>query len=286
MTDNILSVKDLNKQFPGFLLDNVSFALPEGYVMGFIGPNGAGKTTTIKSILGMVNPDSGAIELFGQPANNKALMRDIGVVMDLPFYADDWTARDVQSALRPFYKNWDTAAFGAYLVRFAIDTGKKVKDLSRGMKVKLMVAVALSHNARLLILDEPTSGLDPVARDELLDILREFMCESKRGILFSTHITSDLEKIADFVTYINGGKIIYTGERDALLECYRVVKGGPGELNAAQRQQLIGLREHPTGFEALVKAQDIPALPNSALIEPATLDDIVIYFNKGGAHIG
>lgn len=288
MTETILRVEKLRKQFPGFLLNDVSFSLPTGYVMGFIGPNGAGKTTTIKSILGLVLPDSGSVELFGAEKSDadQSCKQQLGVVMDLPFYADDWTALDAQRALRPFYSRWDEPAFRSLLKQFSIDTGKKVKELSRGMKVKLMVAVALSHDARLLILDEPTSGLDPVARDELLDILRDYMCREDRGVLFSTHITSDLEKIADYITYINDGHILYSGERDALLERYRLVKGGLGDLTAEQKRGVIGLREHMAGFEGLVESAALKTLGANIINEPVTLEEIVIFFNKEGANNG
>ena len=226
--NNILEIKNLNKHFDGFSLNDVSFSVPQGYIMGFIGPNGAGKTTTIKSILNMVYPNSGEITLFGVKASRDSLeiMDDIGVVMDLPFYVDDWKVKDVEAAVSPFYSNWNHNVFDSFLNKFNLTKNKKVKELSRGMKVKIMLAVALSHEAKLLVLDEPTSGLDPVARDELMDILGEFIMDENRGILFSTHITSDLEKIADYITFIIDGRIEFTGEKDKLLESYLLVKGG------------------------------------------------------------
>lgn len=275
--DNILEISGLNKKFESFALKDVTFALPVGYVMGFIGPNGAGKTSTIKSVLNMLRYDSGTIKLFEQ--ENADASERIGVVMDQPFYVNEWKMKDVEQAVSSFYKNWDREKFFRLLKEFNIEQGKTVKSLSRGMKVKLMIAVALSHNAELLILDEPTSGLDPVARDELMDLLREYMEEEGRGILFSTHITSDLEKIADYITYIKDGQIIFTGLREELLERFCMIKGGAGEINAEQKKHIYGLREYAAGFEGMIKAEDIKLFPK-ALSEPVNLEEIIIFMNK------
>ncbi len=206
--NNILEVRGLRKSYKEFALKNVSFAVPEGYIMGFVGPNGAGKTTTIKSILNMVSYESGEIKALGMDAKADAMTINerIGVVMDTPFYVSEWRVRDVEKALAPFYQGWSANKFASMLKRFGLDPMKRVKELSRGMKLKLMLAAAFSHDARLLILDEPTSGLDPVARDELADILREFMLDETKGVLFSTHITSDLDKLADYITFIRDGE--------------------------------------------------------------------------------
>jgi ABC-2 type transport system ATP-binding protein len=283
--NNVLEVRGLNKSYEGFALKDVSFEIPAGYIMGFIGPNGAGKTTTIKSILNMLHDSSGEIKLFGLEREEHAgeINEKIGVVMDSPLYVDDWSAADVETAVAPFYPHWDSAAFASLLKRFSIEPKKKVKELSRGMKVKLMVAVALSHQAELLILDEPTSGLDPVARDELCDMLADFVTAENRSILFSTHITSDLEKIADYVTFILDGKIVFTGPKEELMEKYVLIKGGLRELNPEQRRLVIGLREHATGFDGMAEAKDIGKLPKSLLVEPISLEEIVIYMNKGVA---
>jgi len=280
--NNVIEVKSICKNFPGFSLTNVSFAVPQGYIMGFIGPNGAGKTTTIKSILNMISPDSGEIVLFGVKASatSQELKDDIGVVMDLPFYVDDWKVKDVETALAPFYSRWSHEVFADLVDKFDISKSKKVKDLSRGMKVKLMLTVALSHDAKLLILDEPTSGLDPVARNELMDILAEFITDESKAVLFSTHITSDLEKVADYITFIVDGKIEFTGERDALLESYRLVKGGASNLTVEQKQNIIGYREHSVGFEGMVKTENAKQLPIGIVLEKTTLEEIIVYINK------
>jgi ABC-2 type transport system ATP-binding protein len=284
----ILDVRHLNKRFAGFALQDVSFALPQGFIMGFIGPNGAGKTTTIKMILNMLLRDSGSIHVFGldNRADEETIKERLGVVMDQAFYVEDWTLDEVERAIAPFYATWQRGRYAQLLQDFGLDRSKKVKELSRGMKMKLMIAAALSHDAQLLILDEPTSGLDPVARDELMEILCAFMADAERGeqrgILFSTHITADLEKIADFITFIREGRIVYTGPKDELMEGFVTVKGGPGEMNAEQQALLIGCRTHATGFEALARTQDMRRLPGDLLFEPATLDEIIIYMTTEG----
>lgn len=280
---NSLEVRGLEKRYGAFSLKNVSFDLPAGYIMGFVGPNGSGKTTTIKSLLGIINTPSGTVTMFGLDSKTHAaqINGQIGVVMDTPFNADDWTVTDVARAVAPFYSKWSATAYAGYLARFGIDKTKTVKELSRGMKVKLMMAVALSHEAKLLILDEPTSGLDPVARDELCDLLREFVTDESKSVLFSTHITSDLEKIADYITFILDGHIIFTGPKDDFLEKFVSVKGGLHEINSAQKSLIIGLREHGTGFEGIAHTSDIAKFPKGLLIEPVTLDEIIIYMNRG-----
>jgi ABC-2 type transport system ATP-binding protein len=250
----------------------VTFEVPRGYIMGFIGPNGAGKTTTIKLILGIINPDGGSVDAPDR--------EQIGVVMDAPLYVDDWTLSDVGAALAPFYRNWDAGQFVGYLKRFGLDAKKKVKELSRGMKVKLQIAAALSHDAQLLVLDEPTSGLDPAARDEICDLLREFVTDERKSVLFSTHITTDLEKTADYVTFILGGRVVFTGTKDLLLESYVRVTGGLGELSAEQRQLVIGYREHGTGFEGMAEAVHSGKLPRGVLSEQITLDETIIFMNR------
>ena len=282
--NNILEVQGLNKSYKTFSLKDVSFQVPTGYIMGFIGPNGAGKTTTIKSVLNMINFSSGNIKLLGVDSrDNAAFINDqIGVVMDAPFYVDDWTMKDVEKAVAPFYSRWDSAKYASLLDGFGIEKKKKVKELSRGMKVKLMMAVAFSHDAKLLILDEPTSGLDPVARDEICAMLADFVCDENKSVLFSTHITGDLEKIADYITFILDGRIVYSGPKEELLEKYALVKGGLSEISAEQKRLIMGLREHSTGFEGLVEMKKLSALPGSLLVEPASLEEIIIFMNKEG----
>jgi ABC-2 type transport system ATP-binding protein len=277
---NILEVCGLCKRYGSFALDGVTFDVPRGYIMGFVGPNGAGKTTTIKLILNVIQGDSGSVKLFGQE-NSAVQNREIGVVLDTPPYVDEWKVGDVEKAISPFYRNWDKTAFSDCVKQFGLDAKQAVKELSRGMKIKLQIAAALSHDAKLLILDEPTSGLDPAARDEICDLLREFVTDENKSVLFSTHITSDLERTADYITFILGGSVVFTGARDALTEKYARVTGGLRDLSDEQRKLVIGCREHGTGFEGMVETADIAKLPGDMLAEKISLDEIIIFMNKG-----
>jgi ABC-2 type transport system ATP-binding protein len=281
--NNILEVNRLCKNYGSFALTDVSFDLPSGYIMGFIGPNGAGKTTTIKLILGVIRPDSGSVKLFGRDGGLSA-NENIGVVMDAPLYVEDWTIADVEKAVSPFYAHWDKTLFATYTRRFGLDARKRVRELSRGMKIKLQIAVALSHGAQLLILDEPTSGLDPAARDEICDLLREFVTDEKKSVFFSTHITADLEKTADYITLIQDGQIVFTGLMDDLLVRYARVTGGLYDLDDEQMKLVIGYRPHGTGFEGMVESVDIDRMPGSVLAEDISLDEIIVFINRGAGN--
>jgi ABC-2 type transport system ATP-binding protein len=278
--NNILEVRGLRKKYGSFVLNDISFDLPGGYIMGFIGPNGAGKTTTIKLMLNIISSDSGSVRLLGREST-EFQNEQIGVVMDSPFYVDDWTVNDVGSAISPFYQNWDRGVFANYLKQFELEPKRMVKELSRGMKVKLQIAAALSHDARLLVLDEPTSGLDPVARDEICDLLREFVTDENKGVFYSTHITADLEKTADYITFILNGAIVFTGTKDALIEKYVRLTGGLDDINGEQKKLIIGYREHGTGFEGMIGTADTRKLPSNVLTEEISLDEIIIFMNKG-----
>lgn len=280
--NNVLEINNITKDYKKFKIDNISFNLPKGYIMGFIGANGAGKTTTIKLILNMIKRDSGEIKVFGLDniREEERIKEQIGVVFDECYYLEDWTLNDVEKALSMFYKNWNSSIYEKYLKEFNLARDKKVKDLSRGMRMKLMIAVAFSHEAKLLILDEPTSGLDPVARDEFLDILRDYIEDEEKSVIFSSHITSDIEKIADYITYINNGKIIFTGEKDEFLEKYCIIKGGKEDITESQKKEIIGLRMHSTGFEGLIELKKAVGFSSKVIIEKASLDEIMIYMNK------
>ena len=261
-----------------FALRDVSFELPTGYVMGLIGANGAGKTTTIRCLLGMRPIDSGEIELLGHRAPAPvALRQDIGVVLDHTYLVGDWRLAEVERTLRPFYDRWDGARYRQLLDEFGLDPRAKVKDLSRGMAMKLMIAVALSHQARLLILDEPTSGLDPVSRDELVGIVGDFLLDEGHSVLFSTHITSDLDRIGDYLTILHGGRVVQTGTKDEILEAYRVVRGGPDDLDDRVGVQLIGVRRTQTGAQALVRTEEVELLGGDVLVESPTLEEIAVH---------
>lgn len=280
--NNVLEINNITKDYKKFKIDNISFNLPKGYIMGFIGANGAGKTTTIKLILNMIERDSGEIKVFGLDniREEERIKEQIGVVFDECYYLEDWTLNDVEKAVSMFYKNWNSSIYEKYLKEFNLARDKKVKDLSRGMRMKLMIAVAFSHEAKLLILDEPTSGLDPVARDEFLDILRDYIEDEEKSVIFSSHITSDIEKIADYITYINNGKIIFTGEKDEFLEKYCIIKGGKEDITESQKKEIIGLRMHSTGFEGLIELKKAVGFSSKVIIEKASLDEIMIYMNK------
>jgi len=274
---NAIEISDLCKQYPSFSLKNVSFSVPSGLCCGFVGPNGAGKTTTLKAMLGMVHKSSGEILLLGKPNGDAATKEKIGVMFD-PYFQEDWTPLDIEKGLRPFYRSWDCGEYRAFLSRFGLDPKKKFKDFSHGMKMELAMAVNLSYGAQLLLLDEPTGGLDPVARDEMLDTMREYMMEDDRTILFSTHITSDLERIADMIVYISDGVISFSGEKDELVSRHCVVRGG--KLPEEKRKFAIGLREHSNGYECLMKVEHIGGLPSDAVTERSTIDDVVVYMER------
>jgi ABC-2 type transport system ATP-binding protein len=261
-----------------FALRDVSFELPTGYVMGLIGANGTGKTTTIRCLLGMRGIDSGEIELLGHRLPGPdALRQDVGVVLDHTYLVGDWRLAEVERTLRPFYDRWDGARYRQLLDGFGLEPRAKVKDLSRGMAMKLMITVALSHQARLLVFDEPTSGLDPVTRDELIGIVGDFLLDEGHSVLFSTHITSDLDRIGDYVTLIHDGRVVQTGTKDDLLDAYRVVRGGPDDLNGLVGVQLIGARRTSTGAQALVRTEEADFLGGDVLVEAPTLEEIAIH---------
>ena len=256
-----LSVTGLTKHYDsGFTLDDVTFDLPSGYIMGLVGPNGAGKSTLIKLILNMTTRDAGRIEVLGLDAmaDEERAKEQLGVVLDSSYFIEYMTVDAVERTSSPMYPLWDHNLFDAYLRRFGLGRNKKIKDLSRGMQMKLMLAVALSHDAKLLILDEPTSGLDVLSRDELMDILSDYVADGGHSVIFSTHITADLERCADFLAYITNGMLYYSGPKDEFEDAFRLVKGGPDELTDGLRRAMVGIRTYATGFDALVRTQDIP----------------------------
>jgi len=283
---NALEVQNLRKSYADFKLDSVSFTLPAGYIMGFVGQNGAGKTTTIRCILNMAARESGEIKIFGLDnlRDELAVKQELAAVFDEIFFVDTWRVREVEKAVKGFYNEWDCTHYASYLEKFQLPPDKQVRALSRGMKMKLMLAVAMSHGAKLLILDEPTSGLDPVARDELLDILREYIADGEKSVFFSTHITSDLERIADFITLIDHGKIFYTGTKDGLLEHFRIVKGGMADLTGDLKKKIIGLSITSSGFNGMIRIDDIKGLPGGIVTEAPAIDEILVHISKGESY--
>ena len=280
----ILEIKDLRKQYPGFLLDGVSFDVEEGSIMGFIGRNGAGKTTTIKSVLNLVHADGGSVLFEGKDlwANETECKKQIGLVLgEFNFYKRK-KLRSIAAVTKQFYPEWDEDTYQELLKRFSLDPEKKISELSQGMRVKFALALALSHRAKLLILDEPTSGLDPVSRDELLEIFRDIIEDGEHSILFSTHIISDLEKCADYITYIKAGKIVVSTDADSFKDAYRLVSGEADQLERF-RGQLIGYRAHAFGFTGLMRAEDAERA-EGLKVAPADMESIMIYTEKEDGH--
>jgi len=283
-----LTIDSLTKRFDGFVLDKVSLTLPPGRVMGFVGQNGAGKTTTIRLILNMAARDGGTVTILGMDnvADELAVKQEIGVVLDELPLVDAWKVRDVAKVIAPLYDRWDAGTHKDLLTRFDLPPDRPIKGLSRGMKLKLMLTVALSHDARLLILDEPTSGLDPVARDELLDVLREHVADGQHSVFFSTHITSDLEKIADDVTLIHRGRVFFAGQMQALLDGFVVVEGKTDALHDDLREHLVGLTTERHGFSGLLPTSHTDLVGQGTTAERPTIDDVLVYVAKEDRHHG
>ena len=280
---NLIEVNGLCKNFESFRLQNVSFSLEEGFIMGFIGRNGAGKSTTLKSMLNLMKNDGGSIKLCGleMPKDEIEIKNQVGYVFGgVDFYPESKIST-ITDVTKSFYREWDDERYKTLCERFEIDQNKKFKQLSAGMKVKYSVAVAMSHNPRLLILDEPTSGLDPAARDDLVLLFQEFIEDGQHSILFSTHITSDLEKCADYITYIKQGQILASAERDAFRESYISVAGKKDQLTPEAEAKIIGLHTHQLGFEGIMKTED-KALAEKGGFEIAspTLEDIMIHIER------
>lgn len=274
---NKIEIKNLTKHYGGFTLDNVSFGVPCGSVVGLIGENGAGKSTIIKSLLGVINTDGGEILFDGVPLGRlgKNQRQLTGVVLDDVSLPSAVNLRELNTVMKNMFSRWDEQTFFALTERFRLPRDKKTGEFSKGMKMKTAIAAALSHGAETLILDEPTSGLDPVARDEILDILYDFMQNSGHAVLISSHITSDLEKLCDYVVFIHGGKVAVSGEKDALLEEYAVYGGNISDLDPAA---VVRVRRRNYGADALVKKSMIPP---SFGTEKTTLEDIMLFFVKG-----
>ncbi len=277
---NAIEIHDLYKDYGDFQLDHINLTLPEGCVMGFIGENGAGKSTTIHILLDLIRADSGEVLLYGKPHTSvfPVLKEEIGVVLDEACFPEMMNLTDINSVMQSAFRNWSEDTFFGYVKRFRLPEKKKVKDYSRGMKMKLSIAVALSHGARLLILDEATSGLDPVVRDELLDLFFEFVQDERHTIFISSHITSDLEKICDYVTFLHRGHVLLSEEKDVLLERLGILKCTREQLRELDEAAVLGVRESSFGVEALVERENVPA---GLLIEHASLDDILVFLIKG-----
>ena len=280
---NLIEIQGLCKKFEKFQLQNVGFSLEEGFIMGFIGRNGAGKSTTLKCMLNLMKNDGGDIKLCGlsMPDNEVEIKNKVGYVFGgVDFYPEAKISR-ITDITKSFYREWNEELYKSLCDRFEIDQNKKFKQLSAGMKVKYSVAVAMSHNPLLLILDEPTSGLDPAARDDLVLLFQEFIEDGKHSILFSTHITSDLEKCADYITYIKQGQVLASTDRDSFRNSYISVAGRKDQLNAETESKIIGLHTHQLGFEGIMKSENLEIAKAAGFeIGDPTLEDIMIHIER------
>ena len=277
--ENCIELKNVTRKYNKFALKDVSFTVPTGSVMGFIGENGACKATTITALLGLIRPDSGSITVLGEDAQSLSpeTKEKIGVVFDSLTFPKELNAKQLDKVLSGIYKQWDSDIFFAYLSHFELPTNKKLKTFSRGMEMRLSIAAALSHDPQLLVLDEPTGGLDPVMRSEILDLFLEFMQDESHSILMSTHITSDLEHIADYITFIHKGEIVFTEERGEMLEKHRILKCSDEQLAEIAKEDIIGMRTGRYSNEVLtVSAEKYPHITADA----PSIEEIMVYYVK------
>lgn len=282
--EHVVDIKNVTKTYKGFSINKMNLQVKQGYITGLIGANGAGKSTTIKMMMNLIKPEAGEVKVFGQDysTHEKAIKERIGFVYDGNVFYEGMNLTDIRRIVGPAYKHWDNQLFREYVERFELPLKKSVKTFSKGMQMKASLAIALSHDAELIIMDEPTAGLDPVFRRELLDLLQELMLDGKRTILFSTHITTDLERIADYIAFINKGELIFNQTAPEVEESYALVKGGTDLLDRDTEKSFVHVQRASTGFEALtdnVKAVR-ETFGESVVIERATLEDIM-YYTKG-----
>lgn len=286
MKENILELQQVSKRFPksDFTLDNVSFSLPYGAILGFVGENGAGKTTTIGCILNTIAKDSGSVKLFGREMldADTDIREKIGVVYDGDNFPGHWSAEQLSKVMQGFYTNWDEGLFYEYLGRFQLPVKQRIKQYSRGMTMKLAIAAALSHHPQLLILDEATSGLDPIMRDEMLDVFLDFVQEEDHSILLSSHITSDLEKIADYITFIHNGRLIMTASKNDLVYNYAVIRCRESQFHALEPDDMIAYRKRDFQIDVLVSdGKKAQRKYKDVVVDHVSLDEIMLLLVKG-----
>lgn len=284
--ENILELQQVSKRFPksDFTLDNVSFSLPYGAILGFVGENGAGKTTTIGCILNTIAKDSGSVKLFGREMldADTDIREKIGVVYDGDNFPGHWNAEQLSKVMQGFYTNWDEGLFYEYLGRFQLPVKQRIKQYSRGMTMKLAIAAALSHHPQLLILDEATSGLDPIMRDEMLDVFLDFVQEEDHSILLSSHITSDLEKIADYITFIHNGRLIMTASKNDLVYNYAVIRCRESQFHALESDDMIAYRKRDFQIDVLVSdGKKAQRKYKDVVVDHVSLDEIMLLLVKG-----
>ncbi|MFC4401744.1 ABC transporter ATP-binding protein [Gracilibacillus xinjiangensis] len=283
--EDVLELHNVNKTFKGFQIKDLSLSVKKGFITGFIGGNGAGKSTTIKMILNLLQPDSGTISVFGldYKQNEKEIKQRIGFVFDNNIFYEHLTLNEMKRLIKPAYHNWNDTIFNQYVDMFGLSLKKKLKNFSKGMMMKASLTFALSHNAELIIMDEPTSGLDPIFRRELLEVLHDLMQNGDRTIFFSTHITTDLDRIADYITFIHNGHHVFTKEQYKIEEEYAIVKGDTDLLDRDTEQEFVSIRRSNHGFEALTtnKQRTETVFGDTVILERPTLEDIMLYTKKG-----
>ena len=282
--DAILQVNNLTKQYSDFKLDNVSFSVPKGTIMGLIGENGAGKSTTINDILDLIKKDDGTVTFWGQELSSdpRRLKEDIGVVFDGINFYETLTPAKIGQISKAAYTQWDQHLYNEYLTKFQLPTKNEVKTFSKGMKMKLCIAVALSHHPKLLILDEATSGLDPVMRDDILDVFLDFVQDEQHSILMSSHITTDLEKIADYITFIHQGKVMFCKTKDELRYRYGIIRCGAALFDAIDKTEVLAYRKCDYQWDVLVADKEKARRKyKSAVVDDASIDDILLLYVKG-----
>lgn len=282
--NNVLEVSGLNKSYGAFQLKNIDLTLPENCITGFIGVNGAGKTTTIRNILGLALKDSGTVKVFGQDMakHEREIKNRIGIVLDDGAFYEELTMEEMKRIIAPAYSRWNEQEYQSLMDRFDLKPKQRISTLSKGMRMKFSLALALSHQADLLIMDEPTSGLDPLIRSQFMNLLLEFMQKEGKSVFFSTHITSDLEKVADMIILINDGQVVFEKEKDALLDSFKKVKGNAKDLSDETRDLFLCLRETEYGFAGITgEAEKIKRTCKNVLVEKPTIEDIMLGYVGG-----
>src|SRR5690625_2969647 len=287
--ENVVELKNVTKKFKDFSVNNIDLQVKQGFVTGFIGANGAGKSTTIKMMMNLLRPDAGEVKLFGldYKTHEKEIKERIGFVYDGNVFFEGLNLKDIKRIVGPAYKRWDDTLFYQYIEQFGLPLNKAMKTLSKGVQMKASLAIALSHHAELIIMDEPTAGLDPIFRRELLDLLQELMIDNNCTIFFSTHITTDLDRIADYIAFIQNGELVFNQSIHDVAEDYALVKGGMDLLDRDTEKAFVHIHRAPTGFEALT--DNINSVKNifgdAVVIERASLEDIMYYLKGGIQHV-
>ncbi|MGE7687725.1 ABC transporter ATP-binding protein [Lysinibacillus sp. NPDC097214] len=282
--ENVIEISNISKKFKGFSIENLNLQVKKGYITGFVGANGAGKTTTIKMIMNLLKPDTGEVKLFGldYKTHEKEIKERIGFVYDENVFFEGLNLKDIRLIVGPAYKSWDDTLFYQYVKKFDLPLNKPIKTFSKGMQMKVSLAIALSHHAELIIMDEPTAGLDPIFRREFINLLQELMLDGSRTIFISTHITTDLDRIADYIAFMQNGKLTFNHSGHELAENYALVKGGLDLLDRDTEKAFVHVHRASTGFEALTKDRSSvnEVFGDSVVIERASLEDIMYYFKE------